>query len=374
MATIIQINRVNTNRSGAADDVYARLQARTTGADLNIDARHLSIGTGLSVNAATGALDAEATTLNLSDVESFATESARNAHTTTEWHEGDIAIVTTGESRTGPGTMQFPTTLQFANRQDIGATSNTERNRLALWLTGDANTDTAAAQAGPFTVPSEVTGFIGTDEANPLGTITIPAGTRISYNNAFLLIFDADNQKITISTGPTAAGQTATFTGANVPGGETIPGNPNTYVYTGTDQTVAGATTDDDWTALRTPTASNLDASSIASGVFDIDRIPTSIARTTQLRTLTFAQSGNLVSGNSNLTENASDQVTAINISAFSGLTEFPEEVGMFVNGLKVADNEITANAGRTSITFSTPIEFPTTGNLSLTFELMYLS
>ena len=361
MATIIQINRVNTNRSGAADDVYGRLQSRSTGANLTIDARHLSLGTGLTVSA-TGALDASPQSLNLSDVETFATITARNAHDTTVWHEGDVAIIT--EETMVPGGTALDDT-GFIVTGFVGSS-------IRLFNAWDTTND----------VPVNGLGFANGDTIRFVNTSGDTVGTTTPGNNGDFVVSNL-RQQTTGSTNalfditpPLAAFNPALDVGSRIfalvaQPATTVP--IGTYVYVGADQTSAAATTNDDWELLRTPTSTNLDASAIASGTFDEARIPTTIARTNQLRTLTFTQSGNLVSGNSNLTENASNQVTAIAIAAFTGLTTFPEEVGVFVNGLKVADNEVTFNVGRTTATFSTPIEFPTTGNLSLTFELMYL-
>ena len=360
MATIIQINRVNTNRSGAVSDVVSRLQSDQVANRVTINAQNIPLGTGLTVGS-DGNINASAQAINLSDVRTFTTTIARNAESTVEWHEGDIAIIT--EETMVPGGIALEDT-GFIVTGFVGSS-------IRLFNAWDDDND----------VPANGLGFGNGDTIQFVNTSSQTVGTTTPGDANFVVsnlrqqtgtttnaLFD-----ITPALGafnPALDVGSAIFVAQAQPA-TTVP--VGTYVYTGTDQTAAAATTDDDWELLRTPTATNLDASAIASGTFDEARIPTTIARTNQLRTLTFAQSGNLVSGNANLTENAQNEVTAIAIAAFTGLTEFPADVAVFVNGIKVAGNEVTFNVGRTTATFSTPIEFPVDGGLTLTFELMYL-
>lgn len=189
--------------------------------------------------------------VQLGDAHTYTNTALRNAATDVIWHQGDLAVIPGGTTIT-PGTMQFPSTLQFANRQDIGTTGPDARDTLISWLTSM----TTPNGSGRYEVEGDVTGFIGTDEDNPLGTINIPSGSGFSINNNFLLFFaDAatSTTKINISTGPTSAGQTVTFTGPHVPGAVTNTATSATYIYVGTDQTTAAATTDSDWVQIETP-------------------------------------------------------------------------------------------------------------------------
>ena len=361
MATIIQINRVNTNRSGAVSDVVARLQSDQVANRVTINAQNIPLGTGLTVGS-DGNINASAQTINLSDVRTFATTTARNAESTVEWHEGDIAIVT--EETTVPGGVAL---------DDTGfIVTGFSGSSIRLFNAWDTTNDVPVNGLGFGN--GDTIQFVNTS-GDTVGTTT-PGDANFVVSNLRQQTAGSTNALFDITPAlgafnPALDVGSRIFASVDQPA-TTVP--LGTYVYTGTDQTSAGVTTDADWTLLITPTAANLDASAIVSGTFDDARIPTTIARTNQLRTLTFAQSGNLVTGNSNLTENAQNEVTAIAIGAFTGLTEFPAEVAIFVNGIKVAGNEVTFNTGRTTATFSTPIEFPVDGGLTLTFELMYLA
>ena len=319
MATIIQINRINTNRSGAVSDVVTRLESATASEAITINAQHIqnlpianTAGdlpttrlSGQVTNAQVESIEGSKITtmipasvipgVNLTDVQEFADTAARNAATTITWHVGDVAIIT-----------------------------------------GDAE----------------------------LGTYVYDGST----------------------SGATDAGHT-------------------------------GATVDADWTLLRTPTASNLPASAIASGTFDDARIAATIARTNQLPTVVaggginvaqdssgtsvqytissnatapafrFAQTAAIVEsapGTGVTTNQMTGNVLALTAAIFSegttALTTFPTSFAIYANGLKITDNEVDVNPGRTALSFttvtgqaSTGIAFPTDDtNRTLTFEISF--
>ena len=317
MATIVQINRINTNRSGAVSDVVTRLESATASEAITINAQHIqnlpianTAGdlpttrlSGQVTNAQVESIEGSKITtmipasvipgINLTDVQEFADTAARNAATTITWHVGDVAIIT-----------------------------------------GDAE----------------------------LGTYVYDGST----------------------SGATDAGHT-------------------------------GATVDADWTLLRTPTATNLPASAIASGTFDDARIAATIARTNQLPTVVaggginvaqdssgtsvqytissnatapafrFAQTAAIVSTSpgTGVTVNNDGNVTALTAAIFSegttALTTFPTTFSIYANGLKITNNEVDVNAARTSLSFTTVtgqagtgIEFPSDTDNTLTFEISF--
>ena len=317
MATIVQINRINTNRSGAVSDVVTRLQSATASEAITINAQHIqnlpianTAGdlpttrlSGQVTNAQVESIEGSKITtmipasvipgINLTDVQEFADTAARNAATTITWHVGDVAIIT-----------------------------------------GDAE----------------------------LGTYVYDGST----------------------SGATDAGHT-------------------------------GATVDADWTLLRTPTATNLPASAIASGTFDDARIAATIARTNQLPTVVaggginvaqdssgtsvqytissnatapafrFAQTAAIVASSpgAGVTLNQGN-VTGLTAAIFSegttALTAFPTTFSIYANGLKITNNEVDVNPDRTALTFTTVtgqsttgIAFPVdTNDDTLTFEISF--
>ena len=454
MATILQLNRIATNRTGAVSDTVTRLQSSVGTSVVNIATQHipslpasqittgefnaaripdlpasqittgtfadaqipnlsgakitsgtisgdrLNLGTGLAVDAL-GVVSANPSTVNLSSVHTFETTTARNAATNIIWHVGDLAIVTAETTSNVPGASVDSN----ANALLGGGAANQVRAIGPVWDVA------ASAPESDFAVGSTIR-FTNDGGATFRGAGAGGSGADWTIT-AIAQLGPGTNGIITLDRTPTAADGIDNQDDIFIAGAPTSVTDPiGTYVYTGVDQTAAGVTVTTDWTLLRTQAASGIDASAVVSGTFDDARISTNLARTNELPTIVagtgvtvvqdatgtavqytinsmaaapvilHAQTGGIQStGGAGVTLNGDGNITAITAANFTragtALTEFPASFSMYANGLKLTDNEINPNVGRTAVSFtqvsgqaSTGIEFGEGG--TVTFEITY--
>ena len=429
MATILQINRINTNRAGAVSDTVTRLQSATGTDIVNINAQHIPNLPASQINSGTldvaripnisadmvtsGQLNADrlnlgsglvnmngqlvAPAVNLTDVRTFASTTARNSEATVEWHEGDVAIVTAETMVMVPGGFEDTTRTVL-----LGGGAANEIRVSGIW-------DVAAGEAIAGFEDGAIIRFTNDGGATFRGSAAGGSGTDFTITavrqngpgaNAIVTLDRTPNANDGIDNGDAIFAQTAPPTTVTQPLG--------TYVYTGTDQTAAGVTDNDDWTLLINPASTNIDAGSIVSGTLSNDRldiydstsnregIVTSSDFSVADGMLTVPTSGGDVTfrggstglssaetpaiaqtpATTGVTQNAQNEVTGITAAVFSvnqvALTTFPTSFMLFGNGIKIASSEITVNSGRTAATFDTGITFPAGG--TLTFEIISLA
>lgn len=311
MATIIQINRIATNRPGAVNDTVTRLQSSTAEDVVNIAAQHLPLDPA-TFTITDGTVSATPTTINLSDVQVYDTTTARNAATDIEWHVGDVAIVSGPTSTAGQfAQSNFPFTsfITSTTFRSAGGWDETEGRSLLDFEVGDV----LQFRTSGGTIAGSSTG--GTDfTVTAIARFGTTSQAEVTLNRAY---FPADGVSPAPSNGDQIWVQQE---------GTSIPAN--TYLYTGTDQTATGAaaTTDDDWTVLRTPTASE-------SGGLPV-------TRTAQTGSLTIAASGVTVTGDNVAFANSLFTFT----SGGTGSPTFPTTVVLeiYVDGLKISANEVS--------------------------------
>ena len=432
MATILQINRINTNRAGAVTDTVTRLQSATGTEIVNINEQHIPSLPASQINAGTfdvaripnisaamitsGQLNADrlnlgaglmnmngqlvAPAVNLTDVRTFASTTARNAESTVEWHEGDVAIVTA--PTLVPGATAF-----VDSNFDFSSFLTSTTFRVNGGWDGAADASLLPFAAGDdiqFLTPSGLAGSVSGGTDFEVVGVTQQGPTGGAANNAIVEVargyFPADG----VSPAPSNADTDVLYETTTDPVTEPL----GTYVYTGTDQTAAGVTMNSDWTILRNPGATNLDASVIMSGTLDNARldlyengpnnsgivrsddfsvadgmltVPTAAGDVTfrggstglsSAETAAIAQSP----ATTGVTQNAQNEVTALTAALFSSggnaLATFPTSFMLFGNGIKISQGEITVNADRNSVTFDTGIVFPAGG--TLIFEIISLA
>ena len=305
MAAIEQIITIATNRSGAASDVYTALSGTTAIVGLpHIDNQHLDTGTAegqllvqgaqtpnmipdpnnpgqmipnpdgslasdttyitrgtgpnrvvvegtgstsvlriedlLNTSNTGGFVDVDATAgtvrfanprnVQLGDAHSFSNTTARNAADTIEWHQGDIALIPGGPTVTDSG-FQYTAFIDSTNFRVANGWNTTTDASLLNFEVGDtlqfhASNGTVAGSTtgGTDFVVTAIDQFGSTNQAQ----VTLNRGT-----------FPADGVSPLPSNGDDIF---------IVMGG----GDGATYIYTGTDQTSAGVTDDDDWTQVET--------------------------------------------------------------------------------------------------------------------------
>ena len=309
MATIIQINRIATNRPGAVTDTVTRLQSAESADVVNIAAQHLPLDPA-TFTITDGTVSATPTTINLSDVQVYATTTARNAATNIEWHVGDVAIVSGPTSTAGEfAQSNFPFTsfIDSTSFRSAGGWDTTNGVSLLDFEVGDV----LQFRTSTGTIAGSTTG--GTDfTVTTIEQFSTTTQAQVTLNRAY---FPADGVSPAPSNGDLIFVQQM---------GTSIPAN--TYLYTGTDQTSAAATTDDDWTVLRTPTASE------AGGL--------PVTRTAQTGSLTIASSGVTVTGDNVAFANSLFTFT----SGGTGSPTFPTAVVLeiYVDGLKISSNEVS--------------------------------
>ena len=344
MATIIQINRIATNRSGAVSDTVDRLQSASVADRINIRQEHLPLDRSMfNIDTVTGLISPNVQTINLSDVQTYTTTLLRNAATNVTWHTGDVAIVT--GPTTIPGSTTFAATTgntnpippytgdAFQYSAFVGSTSfringgwDTSTNAPAAGL-GIAENGTSMIQFRSSSDPSVIRGSTtgGTDFRV---TSIVQQG---SNPNAIVTV---DRSTLPAATAPAPEVGDLIYLGTAT-AGTTIPAN--TYIYTGTDQTSAGVTTNDDWTILVTPTFSNAD-------------IPTTKQAQTGTLDLDPLTSGITITGNDVAFSNTLFTYTA----GATGAVMFPTAAStvfeVYVDGLKISANEISA---RTATSFT---------------------
>ena len=373
MATIIQVNRINTNRAGAVTDTVAALQSGTALSGGDINAVHLPLGEGLAVGA-DGMITATPQSLNLSDVHTFADPAARNSEAAVEWHEGDIAIVTaSGDVTSGGGT---PVDTGFTYSAFVSATSFRVNggwdgtNDVSLLPFG-AGDDIRFQLFGSTTFAGSTTGGLDFEVVS----VAQQGPTGGAAGNAIVTV---NRDTLPASVQPPIDSGSSIFA---APAATTVTVGAGTYIYTGTDQTAAAATMNSDWTLLTVPdgTASDADLVQFINGS-STERLSSvtynsasnelvftnsaSAAQTVSLAgSLTFAQTAAMTA----------NPISTLAITAFTnaGLTAFPEDMMLFADGLKVTQGELGFNSGRTTITFTTP--FNSAGQ-SIVFELAYLA
>ena len=321
MATIVQINRIATNRSGAVSDTVTRLESATPAEVVNIRAQHLPLDTTqFNIDGTTGLISPNVQTINLSDVQTYATTTARNAATDVTWHTGDVAIVTGPTTTTGAFTDSTYNALAFPSSTTVRLSSGSWDTATSSGV-GIAVGNVIQFRTSAGVIAGSSTG--GTD-------FTIQAIAQFASDQALITIdrgtFPADGVSPLPSSGDDVFIQ---GTGGTVPA--------NTYIYTGTDQTTAAATMDSDWTILVTPTFSNAD-------------IPTTKAAHSATLDLEPLTSGITITGNDVAFSN-----TLFTYSAgATGTVMFPTDTNtvfeIYVDGLKIAANEISE---RTATSFT---------------------
>lgn len=390
MATIIQVNRVNTNRVNARTDTITQLQGSTALTGGALDAIHIPNLPATRINSGTfdagripslnasiinaGTISASrlplgsnfqiqsdgtirANPINLSNVITFDNPQERNdaigpndvASASSAdgdlWHEGDVAIVTSSGDVTEGGS-----TPVSSNYAVLGPPSSTDPNQFIVIGGFDRPnnvfrsdlpdvTDVVRFNSGGNNFRGSTTGGID---------FVITARERTNVGND-QVTFTVDRALTSPTTVPALAGAETVFFGA---GGTTTPDvSSGTYIYTGDTQTTAAATDQDDWTLLQVP------GSSISTlGESEI-----------------VIQPGAIPSG---VTGTAAAGLTVIPANIFPGMTAFPSMFYLYVNGIKIARSEITVNAARTSFTLGSAVLFPPSSetNRGLTFEITFLS
>ena len=324
MATIIQINRIATNRPGAVTDTVERLQSSETDDVVNIAAQHLPLDM-TSFTITDGVVSATPTPVNLTDVQTYATTTARNADTTTTWHVGDVAIVTGPTTIAGAFANSGITTL---------ATPSSTTLRLSSGTWDTTTNEPVGIEVGDVIQLRSSSGTIaGSTRGGPDLTITAIA----SFNNSNQALITVDTALFPDSVfSPLGSSGDQVWIQSS---GMTIPAG--TYVYTGTDQTDPAATTNDDWTVLRTPTAAEL------------GEVP--VTRTAQTASLTLTptpSTGVTVTGDDVSFANTLFTYTA----GGTGIPTFPTAattvLEIYVDGLKISSNEVGTITG-TSFTLT---------------------
>ena len=316
MATIIQINRIATNRSGAVSDTVNRLQSNTVGDRVNIRAQHLPLDTSqFNIDMTTGLISPNVQTVNLSDVQTYATTTARNAATNIEWHVGDVAIVTGPTTTTGAFADSTYTALAFPSATTVRLSSGSWDEATGTGV-GIEVGDVIQFRTAAGTIAGSTSG--GTD-------FTVQAVAQFASTQALITVDRSTFPAGGVSPLPSSGDQVwIQGTGGTVPA--------NTYIYTGTDQTSAGVTTDSDWTVLRTPTAS------------ETGSLPT----TKTAQTASISTTSGTVNGNDVSFANTLFTYTA----GATGTVMFPTNavLEVYIDGLKLSSNEVT-NITATSFT-----------------------
>lgn len=328
MATIIQVNRVNTNRANAASDAvtstFSMLHGTTALAGGKINAEHLPLGNNFSVET-DGTI--RANPINLTDVHTFAEPALRNSEDGVTWHVGDVAIVTSSGPVGGP--VFVPNARTSFN--------NAPANHIEILMA--YNADGTSRIGGP----GDMIAFNNNAESDAPNTATFTIDTitpELGTPTSAIVLLTTGN---TAGVGNNASVFTVDGVAENVDSG--------TYIYTGTDQTTAAETDNNDWTLLQTPGSS---VSTLAEMEFSFG--PTTIP--------------------SGVTGSEAAGVTVVSATNFGTLTTFPAQFYMYINGSKISASEITVNADRTTATFSNAIAFPPAGgvNRDLSFEITYLA
>lgn len=338
MATIIQVNRVNTNRANAASDAvtstFNMLHGSTALTGGKINPEHLPLGNNFTIE--NGVI--RANPINLTDVHTFDTPQERNDEDGVTWHRGDVAIVAMSGTTGGPQLVTGAST----------SFNNAPANGIEIFMGYNADGTSRLGDVGDVLGFSNSNGpapsSTGGDVDNGLGyTIRSIAPDGQTATTA-IVVFDS-NSGIGVGASVFAAGAE-----------DEGPVESGSWIYTGTDQTVNGvdmpaSTLRSDWTLLQTPGSS---ISTLAEEEFSFG--PTTIP--------------------SGVTGSEAAGVTVVSATNFGTLTEFPAQFYMYVNGSKISASEITVNDDRTTATFSNAVAFPPAGgvNRDLSFEITYLA
>ena len=310
MATLLQFNKVQTNRSGAVQDVTDGLGASsTTGTNGNrIMVAPTSIDTTIArvadavtnVNAATGTIaDARIPNLNASKINAGTLADARvpatisrvsNLITDINAQTGmiDAARIPTPDAINLSDVRSFNTVaLRNAARgpNDVPASTadvNLWHNGDVAIVLGDRALGLVANVTGTGTA-AIVTFASAPSPVLAAGTLfRIEGATPAGYNLSFTVVSNAGAvYTCTAASALPAAAYTAS-TGNGFVTDEDSSGR-GTYIYTAVDQTTSAATTNADWSILIAPTDTQIDASFITSGVLNDMRIADTIARSNEL-------------------------------------------------------------------------------------------
>ena len=338
MATIIQINRIATNRSGAVTDTVNRLESTNTADEISIRAQHLPLDDSQFTITAAGLIQPNPTTINLSDVQSYTTTTLRNDADDIVWHVGDVAVVT-GPTNI-PGSTTFAATT--GNTNPIPPYTGTAFQYSAFVGTMSFRINggwdiAAGAPAAGLGISTDGTSMIqfrsSSDPSVIRGTTTGGTDFRVTSivqqgSNANAIV-TVDRSTLPAVTSPSPEVGDLIYIGTTSQP-TTIPAN--TYIYTCTDQTTAGTTMDGDWTVLRTPTASE-------SGTLPTTKTAQTASISTSTTGVTVA-STNVSFANTLFTYTAGD----------TGTPTFPTAAGtvleIYVDGLKISSNEVNNITG----------------------------
>ena len=389
MAAIEQIIRIAENERDAASAATAAGNAQTTANTANTAAGnaqttantantlaaaaipHTAItnatGSGLTItgsgNSATYAFGAP-TAINLSDVETYANPAARNAAADIAWHKGDIAIVTSAGDissggstpvTTGYSVLSVPTATTFvvagaydrtndeyqANAPDVGDVVRFDE--------GGGNFSGSTSGGTDFTITARERTNTGNDQ------VTFTVNRSLS------------------DVVPAVNGAEEVFAGAG-PTVESVASG--TYVYTGTDQSAAAITTNDDWTMLAVAggTAGSADLATFDAGsgtavtlgalvynpntdTLTINGTTIDLANTAIIRSF-YTGAATITTGSTALSTPvalAAFSATATNPDGVARPTAWPQNSSLFADGMKlVYGTDWTFNADRTVVNILT--------------------
>lgn len=339
MATIVQINRVNTNRTGAVSDVFTALHSDTALAGGNISVTHLPLAEN-AFTVSSGLITPRIT--NLSDVRVFNTPALRNSANNITWHVGDVAIVSASGDTGGP---ELVTNAQVSGFITNGVTITNGYDSEGNSRLGAENDTLSFGSTNAM--PSASGGDANNGVEYTIQSISPDTTTPTTARVVFVSNTGIGNQFFVFLPGAT----------------ETV--NSGTYIYNGANQSDSDTdrtTENNEWVLIQPPGGTQVN-------------IPTLESAVTPNITSTTPTTG--------VTRNVGNTaITAVSASIFTqasnstALAAFPTGAFyMYANGMKIAANEITINTARTLATFSTPIVFPQEGaTQTITFEITYLT
>ena len=326
MATLLQFNRIQTNRENAVGDVERRLGESLNQGETRINVADASVPTTVSrrnqliadINVAgtsgTGTINVarlDNTVVNNTNVVArlnASSETATIADTKLS-STGDTALIrrsnisgpgvnidqTTGNIRITPFNINSIVTFRTNTLRNasIGPNNVAGTADANLWHRGDFAIVFGDRDLGAPTTIAVVPGssnrqFTITFAAAPAPALT--AGTVLSLVGGTPAAFNVDYTVVSGSGVSYVVSTENAVVGFYNSGGIVYASDDDsttrgTYVFTSADQTTAAITTDTDWSLLQSPTDEAIDARQIRTGRLDAARLPADIATTGRLLT-----------------------------------------------------------------------------------------
>ena len=327
MATLLNINRILTNRDGAVMDTVERLESTDSAMSVNINtqniptdiSRRANLVTDLNNATTSGAATINVDRLNPAVVNTTNVLTSLNAITgqtiadnllSSTGNEGivrradfsgnGVNVANDGTITIEPFNLSSVTTFNTisARNTSLGPNNTGGTADVNLWHRGDL-----AVVLGDVNLGSPVTlvqGATTSDWTFSFAVAPSPAlavGTVIRLEGATPNAFNVD---YTVVSGSGISYQTTTqepvvgsFTGGTGIAFHEDPDSTTrgTYIYTSADQTTAATTTNTDWTILASPTDQSIDARQIRTGIISAARLPATLANADRLITVGTAAS-----------------------------------------------------------------------------------